>query len=733
MTFVTEAQKSASERFFLVQITPRLALDPGTLVAVNTYEFPLDDSYIVEQVLIDEVEETNWTHANNVLTITSALALDTPAFNVTVDHNLFITGTSVRETSGIAGIPDATWMPLIDRYPEFSQSMRNITEGVFSLSNTEISLICTDRWAQSLLGLNHSFSNAPVKVWACINDASTNRKIFDGDVTEVNYSYGKLTISVIDTFNKLKQTGMFGTYANSHLYTSSPLCSFPDADRINSAAPIVIGKTSPMTVNYGNHPEPVGQPFNVQASYFLQGGLPLVLNSPKNYTDTSTATFFVGRFIGTDLRKMTFGTVTRCYMEIVPGTNVGGIKPFVRMYHVQCSNFSGAEVGDVLPSGLPGVTGSRQWIITNKDHIGPDGQTYQFATTEQNFLFVSATAPSNALVANPTLPDNTYPSYSVFRSSINGINWEIDSGVSIQSKDCLYYINGFNGTVTPIVTSLGTYAGQPISALYIQIIYPPPYMTSFFRMNEIPHNTMRCRFSPNQTMSHGDTLKFIVESAGLTANAASFTQADIDLVANVATVFPQDGASQFSSYLENAQDVTSSTLGLLRVNQDREIEYELIKAPDSLATDSTKTSLNMLIGDTSTSVQYQDIVTTVKFENPNYKNINELIPGTNPNAVATMTDFYAKQLHRVDKTKTISHVLDNILDRKDAFAGYFANPTVEYSLATASEDLATSIGDVVEITNTAVASESETVKGLVVGLDQSGSKTSVKINEIRGV
>jgi hypothetical protein len=194
--------------------------------------------------------------------------------------------------------------------------------------------------------------------------------------------------------------------------------------------------------------------------------------------------------------------------------------------------------------------------------------------------------------------------------------------------------------------------------------------------------------------------------------------------------FPQDQASNFSSYLDAAQSITSSTLGLLRVNQSRQVEYELIKNPQALTTDGIRDKVNMLAGETSAAVEYQDIVTSVEFENPQLVNLAAL-SGTGPKAVVDLP--INKQLHRVEKSKTVQHVLESIQNRKSAIAGYLGNPTVEYTLSTASEDLASSIGDVIEIQNTAVADTSETAKGIITSLEQSGSTTNLKVNEIRGV
>jgi len=241
---------------------------------------------------------------------------------------------------------------------------------------------------------------------------------------------------------------------------------------------------------------------------------------------------------------------------------------------------------------------------------------------------------------------------------------------------------------------------------------------------------LKYRFSPASEMTHGNALKFIVKAAGLETNDSTFTQADSDLAANVSLTIPMNSASAFDSYLKAAQAVTTSTLGVLRLNESRQVEYELIKNPSLLTIDATRTTLDMIQGDTRSDVQYQDVLTTVNFENKQMVGQPEIDGG----GARSSVDFpKARQLHRTEKTKTIEHCLTSIQSRKAAIAGYLSSPTVEYSLATASEDLATKIGDVVEITNSAVASDQQTTVGIVVGLDQTGARSVVKINEIRGI
>jgi hypothetical protein len=193
---------------------------------------------------------------------------------------------------------------------------------------------------------------------------------------------------------------------------------------------------------------------------------------------------------------------------------------------------------------------------------------------------------------------------------------------------------------------------------------------------------------------------------------------------------PTSLGTEFESYLTAAQTITSSTLGLLRLNNVREVEYEIIKNPAAMTIDGLRDTVNMLTDATSSNLQYQDIYSAVSFQN---KQLNDLtaINGTGPKAFVESS--LTKQLHRIDRIKTIDHCLDSIQNRKAAIAGYFSSPTVEYNLKTSSEDLVSAIGDVIQITNTAVGNDAGVAKAVIVSLDQRGSDTTIKLNEIRGV
>lgn len=735
MTFAAAAEQTASERFFLVNIKPRKFLGVGTDIGGGDYEFDIGAGYYISSVTVNKADEPTWSYSSGILTVTSATDLSDGANIVTIDHDLFVTGTMTRNTDGVSGLPDAEWLPLVSRYPQFSQSIRNIMNGVFTLSNTEVELISTDRWGQSILGENDSLSKAPVKIWACIDNVETNRKIFDGEVASVSYSYGRFSLSVIDVFNRLNDSATFG----EHAYIL-------DGSFKNAVVPMTLGKSSPMSIAQGwRHVNAEGAPPG--SLKHLSDGYRATLVGPLNPTKDVSTDWTLGRCI-TGVKRLNFGTIvgnTLVYQINTPVTvdfvqyDISGHTSYTEpgTYYVvdivfyielqNINNFNG-EIGDYIPAGyLPGSsTIDGGWV--SGFGSGLNG-SYNLAISAQRFAYnsnLAETPQSSYTVAALSLPNGVIPSASVWVEAGDSTNYNAKASqealalvpfLTVKKGSCTRYL-----PFTLFEGNAYTLNGETVKR--IDVTVPPSGDIN------VASCQLKYRFSPDSEMSHGDALKFIVNAAGLETNDTTFSQADTDLSANVSVTFPLNGANAFETYLNAAQSVTTSTLGLLRVNESREVEYELIKNAGAMTVDATRDTVNMIQGDTSTAVDFQDIYSGINFENPQLNGVSELAGG---GAKASVSFPKVEQLHRVSRVKTISHCLTSIQSRKNAISGYLSAPTVEYTLSTSSDDLASSIGDVVEITNTAAASDSESAVGIIVGLDQSGNKTTVKINEIRGV
>ena len=733
MTFASEAAKTASERFFLVRLTPRKYIGVGVSIGGGDYTFDLASTINVDVVTVNNVTEPVWTHVGDVLTVTSATDLEDVANIVTIDHDIFVTGTNQRVTDGVGGIPDALWEPLLVSYPGFSQSMANIAEGIFSLSGTNITLISVDRWGQELFGENDSLCKANVTVWACIDSVDTNRMIFQGEVSTARYGYGQLTLDVIDTFSKLQDTASFGSKSDSHVYFGNSRTPNSDPKNENKAIPLTFGRSSPMEISFGwRHLDAYGSPNG--ALYHVSNGNTAIKVDPTNPTGAAAVTFLCGRVIGSNVKRLNFGTISAAYalyvqrqvQEVPPTPPYSPPYPLMiydKILYLTVSAFNG-EIGDYVPTVNGWVCGYKAglWGSYNLAIACPE-----YKLSELNSGNIAN--PSGA-VAVPGIPNNSIPSMSMWIEGGNNVKYNayyyplslLPSSVS-KSADTRYL---------KFSIAIATYTsnGQDISFVYAVVDPVANGLNVLDQSNSLVSATIKYRVSPAASMTHANALDYIVRSSGMSTNAASFTQADSDLVANVSLTLPTGESNEFQSYLSAAQTITKSTLGLLRVNPGREVEYEIIQNPTALTIDATRDTVNMISGATGSNMQYQDIYSAVSFENEQLKDLTA-IAGTGP--AAFVESSLTKQLHRIDRIKTIKHCLDSIQNRKLAIAGYFSAPTVEYNLKTSSEDLASSIGDVAEITNEAVGNDTGITKAIIVGLDQRGSDTTIKLNEIRGV
>ncbi|NDG29775.1 hypothetical protein EB118_06735, partial [bacterium] len=546
MTFASKALESATERFFLVRLTSRRYLAAGQLSA-GKYIFDVPSGLNIENVTINGeiISSSDWIYSGSQIAITSALNLTSLSNVVTLDHNIFLTGTKARYTSGVSGISDATWEPLIVNYPRFSQSMRNIAEGVFSLSNTSISFICTDRWGQSLIGKPEfstgqyeSLSNAPVAVWACIDSVENNRKIFDGAVSDVGYANGVLDVNIIDTFQKLNNTSSFGTRAQSYIYTGNGTM-YPRPEDENKAIPICLGKYTPYKIASGyRHIDTFDWAGNITMPlYHMSDAINATRVRPDRVDQTSTTEWIAGRVVG-DIRRLTFGSVIGQAL-VVPTTRkilgkvqayifgqVGGpvedatynATSYIVFYELSNINNFNGEIGDFIPaSALPATLqslGAKGAAVSN---FGPNlytrsGKTYNIAFYVI-FNYQSIFEDLKLIFSQAAIlpADNTFPAFSCFVEGDNRGDYEFEATeLAIGITDIKPKLNFFTNYVFPTEITLGSgyiFGGQNISTLFFKL-GPNDY-------TNISESTVKVRYGCQNPLSHGNALKFVLNSAGM--------------------------------------------------------------------------------------------------------------------------------------------------------------------------------------------------------------------------
>lgn len=728
MTFASEILKSDSERFSLVLLNPKKRLTGATSLGGGVYTFPLSsDLYIVDEVHANS-SGLLFTHANDLLTVTSpSLNLTLGSVYTIVTFSLYVTATKTRVTSSVAGLPDANWRPILLSNPTVTQSMKNLIDGVFSLSASSIELITTDGLVQEFVATDASFSRCKVKIWQCVGSLSNNKVVFTGVVGSVSIQDSVASLNVIDSFLDLTRSATYGDDDDkTYVQNTSDLTTYPDISEPRAAAPLTVGYSSTMGLKEFAAPFTFGSPFS--RMYHVVDALRTYKHTPSVPTGSTTdAYYFVSRFIGTDLKKITFGSVTKCYRYVTTGDLVAGNQTYTRYYYIKASAFDG-EIGDcIFHNGTIG----RAYICYNKQVTGPDGDTYDFVCFNQETLFTSGTAPSSGVITTPTLPDDTFYSYCVFRSDVSSLNLNVD--VTVDTKDTVYYINEFNGSgVTPYVETIGTFNGETICAFYIKVNYSTSLsaLGAFFRFNELSPSSFKVRFSPNTNMECGRLLKFICKSAGLSVNASTFDEADEARPCFVSLTFPRSNGSEFANYITDAQTVLKSSFSILRINEDREVEMKNVEDISATAADHVRSDKDILLSSFSTNVEYQDIYSTIVFDNPQFRDVEAI--GQDG---AGLVEYFpeAQYLHGSDQRIVFEHCLKDVTPVSGQIAGYLSSPSIVCQLSTSSKDLNTAIGDIVSADNLNAPTESEEVKGMVVEVSNATGRSIIKINDLRGV
>ena len=177
MSIATVKKDRASERFMLVKLTPGRAVT-SELVAQGggIYDATNQPFITVEKIerqgssmnevasLAAVTSNDDWFYDETTgqLRMKLAAAPSTASNNIIVFHNLFYTGSETRrvwEDPEDSNTTVRDWLARLERWPAISQSIRNITAGIFSVADVSFSLVNHDDAFNQWLSLKDSFNN----------------------------------------------------------------------------------------------------------------------------------------------------------------------------------------------------------------------------------------------------------------------------------------------------------------------------------------------------------------------------------------------------------------------------------------------------------------------------------------------------------------------------------------------------------------------------------------------
>lgn len=691
MTIATEKVKLATERFMLVRLNPARFIEPPAISApVYGQDFPYPINRVerngvalTQVTAVSNNDEWSYDETTGALEVQLASAPNDTTNVLIAYYYLFYTGTVFRAVSEDPENTATTvryWEPRITTYPSIGQSFDNILAGVFTITSTGIELINDDGQFQEYLTDDDSFYQKQVDIWLCINSVSNIQKVFTGTITNLSLGQNRVQLSIVDSFNKLKQPAFLGDTSDEAVF-SRDSGSFPSLDPKHNLRPC------PYIVGSSSRYQTFGQAGNVAGApdpYLLSVG-----TEAYSTAFNAQASVIVNRTWGTCRIKGSVATQAFGTVQAVLDTGAG--YTFVRF-----STLSNAFYGDTI-----------KWTEAGTDYYGLINHFGTFTYLAVNY---------NLIISSPNTPFTL-------------------ASVVANQKSFGVFIEAPNETTTYIVPRYGrdyTVTETPTSGSnnYLEVSFVNNFEASHAGFSVLDPNAQQVFFRTSNTtvQTHGDILKEMVTKAGLTPEATSFGDADTGLPVNARFHIPNFDEDAADFYLKYVQDVLASTLGYLKVNSDFEVEYHLLSAPASF---DVRDNFLMLDEETACAVEYQDIATKIIAYNPHNDSGDAIDDANTPAATAESTK--ARYLHGLVNVDRFRHCLEELTSKITDHINLKSMRAVRYSLATATEDIDTELGDDLELQNKIVLGSSDTQDVKITSIEKSPSSIRLEARDLKGL
>jgi hypothetical protein len=693
MTFATEKEKQASERFMLVKITARqdntanMSLVSGTTYKGTCYKKPL--LVYVYSSTTDSLVEQN-LHTNNTPasgqyffdSTTSEVYINYGAGGLSdtfIDYNEYLTGGQTRYLPEIPGVGGFTveWKPLIETYPEISASIENINLGIFSIAGFDLNVINDGNWLGKFAAGDWSLLNHKMVVWECINDISNLKRVFTGFITSFALNGPSGSITVLDKFNILNEPATMGQRAK-YVYANANIIDFVSS----TFSPNDLGR-------------PIHRHFTKRSRFGFDQGVGTITSQSDFYTGICSS--YSETISSTTNRVWVCGSVLTD--TTLPSTN-----------DIEDQGF-----GSITATVADGVL--RYFNVSAPDNLyynqgvrWQEGMTsyYGVIVSVGSFTHLSVTYNLAVLPVSGNVA-TTSSSFFVNKSIGLYLKSGTDTVNLMPTRDFTVNVNA-NGTV--VVTLVNNFEAN----------FPSQFPANVY-LN--PETDKLCYYYHTaNSLNHAKVLRDILEAAGFTCNAASFAAAESALAVDVSFSMPFFQGSTLGSYAEYVSAILESVGGYISINSSDEITYNFFSAPSASA--STLVDESVYFG-YSLAVQYQDISDEVVAKNihfVNNKQSNSQSAGTT--SLFSASNLKSRFLNSVRKTKTIAHVLESMTSTIDRVLWLNSNRIAKYSLSTATKNADSALGEDIKIGSKYLAGDLSTVDAKIISTSSSGKQVRIE-------
>lgn len=709
MTFASEAAKPNSERFALVKITPARYVG-GDLASAGGGVYDMAWTYPINRVerngtALTEVSSTPGTNDQwywDGTTLEIKLAAAPSATNViVVFYDLFYTSGEYRITTTDpedSATAERHWEPRLMGMPEVKQNVSDIVNGVVSSSSTSIRLANTDLAFQNYLTSTDSFYQKTVKVWFCANGVSNIQKVFEGRVQSITVNNNDVLLSLFDGFAKLDQPALFGDTAKE-AYWLRESGSFPNVYPPDQNTPIPMVLTKKTRAEYTTEPTAPGDKYfdgRVYPELVAEKMMKAVCTdySEENPTLTNNLYWGLCRFNSNGPRTLDFGNITG--IDKVDD----GASEIIIYVQTDSHNLNIYDSFELRTTGAqPTLYGH---VIENREftyNAGGGTKTYQFAVWFEN---VASASTVSITTSTHTFESHNGPAVVLVDKYSSRI-----SRIMTYGEEWGFVAGGANITTTS--------AGNKYAYIILNAVSsgnPDP-----------ASQEIRFVYGAADGYLHGEVVQDLAEGAGLTVNTSSITAANTSLAVNTAMTIPQFDETDFASYRKYLEMLCKSTMGIVYFNNSSELVYELLAAPSS-----TNSITESKFRDIRVSLEYRDIVTQLIAYNPALADKEALDAANSPSE--TVESLIALHLHETRNVVRFRHVLEEITSRIQDIFDILSNRRALYRFITATDNLASKIGDDLQLDADEVLGGSGSVDLKIVGLDKSPDEVDVEATDL---
>lgn len=707
MSIAIEKKNNVTRRFSLVRIKPAQLIPFGDWVSIGSDLFTVFMGDFFPPIVALESAgfaltqadsptndgEWNYNEGTKILTLKSTAGAPVEQDYIVFYYYLFFTTEQNRSWYQDPDDPTShirNWQPRLTSEPAVSSSFGNIINGVFSIADSSVQLSNADGEFESYFGENDSFYNKEVIVWLYLNGFDNGQKIFVGTISALSISSTNLTLSVVDQFLKLNKPAYAGT---NRVNAVAPGGTYPDDE--DRPVPLIVGKSSwAKFIPFRENGATMGN---------AADGLRAVV---KNYTPILSSSvnrsWRLARAVG-PLKTQVFGSITRVATDTTPAV--------IDIHYFKFSSFSNVRVGDTLEWIESAVTYRGRITGVGTNAFTFSGNTYDVAVWGDSIHDGPPTTGST-MVPKKTLSVQVFDRGGIIFEKLYPTADQRGAYV-LQGED--YTISEAaqsNGYSRIEITFLNNFeADYAIDGIAGTLLDPAKYSVKFNLEN-------------SGEISHAAVIENLLTDAGMTCNAASFAAADIALVENVCFSIPNIDEDAFSSYLKYIQDILSSTLGYIWINDDGEIEYNLLAAP--IAGNEKNENLNYL-DSVIAQLEYQDIITSYTPSNPHRQ-----IFLADPKTAVPADD--ARYLHGIVNDKPFRHVMEGTSNlRITEIVALQSKRSVRYSYETSTDDIDSVLGQDVTLITPRIFGGETSANVKIIGIEKSADSVIIQTTDLMGL